>query len=159
MINKKTNNTGLSGGHGMQILDLSNMSYSDISSEVKSGLTAYCPCCGTDFRLDEEKYAPADQANLIGHFRRNGCVECEATTWKRVYAAGYHKVFVKVAVEIGGRSIEAIRIPNGFRTSKLKALVDLEKPADEDAPKQEYTTINGRQVPITRYDECGGKVE
>ena len=159
MINKQIKNTGTSGGHGMQILDLSDMSFTDIKTEVQKGLHAYCPCCGTTYKLDEDKYTPGDQANLIGRFRKEGCIECSEKHWKSIYTAGYQNVFVKVGVEIGGRTIEAIRVPINFRTSKLKALADLEKPADESAPKQEFVTIGGRQIPITRYDECGDKVE
>jgi hypothetical protein len=157
MITKKSSANGMSGGHGMQILDLSGMSSADLFSEVKNGHTAYCPCCGTDYKLDKEIYTDGDILNVISKFRKEGCIECGEVHWKKIYAAGYHKVFVKVGLEIGGRVIEAIRIPSGYRTSQLKALVDLEKKAAKVEEQKEYVEIGGKKVLIQRFDEVGVK--
>jgi hypothetical protein len=158
MITKKSSANGMSGGHGMQILDLSGMSNTDLFAEVKNGHSAYCPCCGTDYKLDKELYTDGDILNVISKFRKEGCIECGEVYWKKIYAAGYHKVFVKVGLTIGGRLIEAIRIPAGYRTSKLKALADLEKPAKQEEQK-EYIEIGGKKVLIQRFDEVGGKLK
>lgn len=160
MINKQVNNTGSAGGHGMSIIDTNSMSAQELRHEVQHGLEAYCPHCGTRYKMDTEKFSGADSVNLMDHFAKHQCIECNPTIWKKLYAAEYQKCFVKVALDIGGRSIEAIRIPVNYKASKLKMLCDLEKEAESDnAPKQEFTTIGGKKVPITKYDAKGNRVE
>lgn len=140
----------------MSIIDTNDMTSREIRHEVQHGLEAYCPHCGARYKLDREHFSGQDSANLIGYFRKHQCMECDPTIWKKVYNAGYQNVFVKIGVQIGGRTIEAIRIPLNYRASRLKLLCDLETLAESDnAPKQEFTKIGDRQVPITRYDEKG----
>jgi hypothetical protein len=149
---------GTSANHGMQVMDLRHLSHTDIIDTVSScEMKAYCPHCGTDYKMVGE-YATAEDAEIIiEHFRRNNCIEC-TPEWKEVYSAGLQNVLLHLSFNFGGRKLEVLRIPNNFRVTKIKKWAAAEKRELKNPTPIETVEVDGRNVVIERYDAKGKRI-
>jgi hypothetical protein len=150
---------GTSANHGMQVMDLRHLSNTEIIETIESSeMRAYCPHCGTDYRMVGEHATAEDAEIMINHFRKNHCIECVKEDWLSMYSAGLQNVLLQLSFTFGGRKLEVLRIPNCFRSTKVKQWAAAEKREIKNPSPIETVEIDGRNVPVERYDAKGKRI-
>lgn len=126
MINKKSNNSGASGGNGMQSFTVDYLIECDLYHEYKGGHVVSC-CCGEEYYLSpSHNFVQALQLTLA--LKDQGCPFCNhKKPLTQSYLEWFHENNKKVILynfEVGEIKLDAYRKPYGWKAVNKTQLRD-----------------------------------
>ena len=126
MINKRSSNTGASGGNGMQEFTIEYLMDVELYHEYKGGHTSSCAYCGEVYHL-APGHNMLEALQLDEVLRADGCPFCNrrdglTSDFLNWFMENKGKV-LQFQFEIkGGKLIDTYRKPNGWKPINKTAL-------------------------------------